>query len=96
MAIMKPTLRPISSIEHEGRQFGIAEHTDGDHVCHMPYRAIREGENIAGMNAAIVHQDGSFEMMQPGTRPCGGPAQVATEAYKRGWEETFGARGGVS
>ncbi len=95
-AAMTATLKPKTSIEHNGRHFGVAEHQDGDHTCHMPYRTIKEGENIAGQNVAIVHKDGSFEMLTPGTRPCSGPPQVATEEYRRGWEQTFGARGGVS
>ena len=93
----KPTLKPISSVERDGRHYGVAEHQDGDHACHLPYYTMKEGENLAGRNIAIVDQrDGSFEMLIPGTRPCGGPAQVATEAFRNGWEATFGARGGVS
>lgn len=93
---MKPTLKPISSVEHDGRKYGVAEHQEGDHVCHLPYRTMKEGENLVGQNVALVDKDGGFEMLTPGTRVCGGPAQVATEDYRRGWEATFGARGGVS
>lgn len=93
---MSATLKPKTSIEHNGVRFGVAEHQDGEHVCHVPYRTMREGENIAGQNVAIVDKDGSFEMLTPGTRPCGGPAQVATEEFRNGWERTFGTRGGVS
>jgi hypothetical protein len=90
------TLKPLSSIEHDGRQFGVAEHQDGDHVCHVPYRTLKEGENIAGQTVAIVDKDGSFEMLAPGTKPCSGPAKVATKEYRNGWEAIFGTRGGVS
>jgi len=96
MAVVKPTLRPVSAVKHEGRHVGIAEHTDGDHVCHMPYREVLEGENLAGTDAVIVRGDGSYEMVNPGTKLRCGPAQVATEAFRNGWEATFGARGGVS
>jgi hypothetical protein len=89
---MKPTLKPMTSIEHDGRHYGVAEHRDGDHVCHVPFHTFKDGENMAGRNAAIIHRDGSFEMLTPGAKPC----QVATEQYRRGWEATFGARGGVS
>ena len=93
----KPTLKPLSSAEHDGRQYGIAEHQDGDHTCHLPYQTMKEGENLVGQNVAIVSKDGSYEMLTPGTRLCaGGPAQVATEEYRSGWERTFNARGGVS
>lgn len=95
---MKPTLKRLSPpVEHNGRRSGVAEHTDGDHTCHMPYREVQEGENLAGQNAVIVSKDGSYEMLTPGTKlACGGPPQVATEAYRNGWEQTFGSRGGVS
>jgi hypothetical protein len=96
MPVKSATLKPKTSTEHGGRHYGIAEHQDGEHVCHVPYRTVKEGENIAGQNVAIVGKDGSFEMLTPGTRPCAGPVQVATEHYRRGWEKTFGARGGVS
>jgi hypothetical protein len=93
----KPTIKPISSVERDGRHYGVAEHQDGDHACHLPYYTMKEGENLAGQNAVIVGKDGSFEMLTPGARLCaGGPAQVATEAFRNGWEATFGARGGVS
>ena len=36
------------------------------------------------------------EAAQSAVRPTGGPAQVATEEYRRNWEATFGARGGIS
>ncbi len=93
----KPTLKPISSAERDGRYHGIAEHKDGDHTCHLPFRTFKEGENLVGQNAVIVSKDGSYEMLTPGARLCaGGPAQVATEEFRSGWEATFGARGGVS
>ena len=93
---MKPTLKPKTSFFADGRRYGIAEHQDGDHTCHVPYRTAREGENIAGQNMAIVKEDGTYEMLMPGTKPCDGPAQVATAQYRNGWERAFGARGGVS
>jgi hypothetical protein len=90
----KPTLKPLPGVEHDGRLYGVAEHQDGDHTCHVPYHTIKEGENLMGRNVAIVDKDGSFEML--GKLTCSGPPQVATEAYRNGWEATFGARGGVS
>ena len=90
------TLKPKTFTEHDGRLYGIAEHREDDHVCHVPYRVAQEGDNLAGQNVAIVSKDGSYEMLTPGTKVCSGPAQVATEAYRNGWEATFGARGGVS
>jgi hypothetical protein len=86
---MTATLKPKTSFEHDGRRFGIAEHRDEEHVCHVPYRTLKDGENIAGQNVAFVHENGKYEMLTPGTKPCSGPAQVATEQYRRGWEETF-------
>lgn len=29
---MKPALKPITSTEHEGREYGVAEHREGDHA----------------------------------------------------------------
>lgn len=92
----KPTLKPVSSVERDGCYYGVAEHKDGDHTCHLPFRTFKEGENLVGQNAVIVSKDGSFEMLTPGTRPCSGPAQVATADYRRNWETTFGAHGGIS
>lgn len=90
---MTATLKPKTSFIADGRRFGIAEHKDGDHVCHVPYSSVKEGENIAGRQGiAIVKEDGSYEMLTPGAKPCSGPAQVATEQYRRGWEEAFGRR----
>jgi hypothetical protein len=95
---IKPTLKPITSFFADGHRYGVAEHRNGDHTCHTAYREVREGENLVGLNAAVVGKDGSYEMVNPGTEPCSGsgPAQVATESYRNGWEATFRVRGGVS
>jgi hypothetical protein len=62
---MKPTLKPMTAFDHNGRRYGIAEHRDGDHTCHVPYHTMREGENLVGQKVVIVHGDGSFEMPVP-------------------------------
>lgn len=83
---------------------GVAVHTDGDHACTGEFSVIRQGENIAGRKVALVRpKEGTYEVLdgstgQTGGKLCGGdgPAQVATEPYRKHWEQTFGARGGVS
>jgi hypothetical protein len=38
--------------------------------------------------------DGSYEVTDSYVHAASGPAQVATEAYRSGWERTFNAPGG--
>lgn len=82
-----------------GPDGGIAMHTDEDHVCVGEFRRAKPGQNLAGLHTVAIGKDGTYEPIDTGAgkRFCdGGPAQVATPAYRDNWEATFGSRGGVS
>lgn len=82
---------------------GTIVHTDGGHTCEGAYAIPRPGQNLVGLKLAVVrHEEGTYETLdvrtgETGAKVCsGGPAQVATPAYRDHWEQTFGSRGGVS
>jgi hypothetical protein len=81
------TLTPIVEL-HEG--CGLAIHDDGETKRLAPYGSVQEGQPLNGKAVYAPKGDGTYERVHYG------PAQVATPAYRSGWERTFGQNGGVS
>lgn len=61
-------------------------------------RPPREGEAVPlGMKATVLTPDGDGHVYLEDVDTSGqGPVQVATPAYRDGWEATFGKRGDVN
>lgn len=64
-------------------------HEDGDHQCLVPYSPVREGEDLRGKSVWSRQEDGTYEPFDVGALH--GPAQVASPAYREGWDATFGS-----
>lgn len=76
------TLTPVS--EH------IAVHRDGEHECFMQYEPMKDGDDLRTHHTFKARGDGTYERYDPSGGSIHGPAQVATPAYRNGWDATFG------
>jgi hypothetical protein len=86
----------IGPVNEQG--VGLMSRDNGDGtVTAMPGRAIRKGEPIPDDTKEVAYvvpskdKDGTYVVEMSVTLK--GPAQVATKAYKAGWDQVFGSKG---